>query len=65
MKLLNINKAAEILSISPSTLYSWKWQGKNFPFVKVGRALRVDEDALIRFITVEKKILSDEREHQP
>lgn len=55
MKLLSIVTVAKILSLSPSTLYSWKWKGKDFPFVKVGRALRVDEDELSQFIKQRKR----------
>jgi excisionase family DNA binding protein len=57
MKLLTIIEAARILSMSPSTLYSWRWRRKQFPFVKLGRALRVDEDELSKFISEKKTIL--------
>jgi len=58
MKLFTMKEAAKILSISAKTLYQWHWQGKKFPFVKVGGALRVSEDDLIRFV-VERKVNSE------
>ena len=50
MKLLTIRETAAILSFSERTLYQWHWQRKNFPFIKVGRALRVSEEDLIKFL---------------
>lgn len=64
MKLLSIMKVAEILSLSPSTLYSWKWKGTHLPFVKIGRSLRIDEDELARFITESKRSAIVERMDQ-
>jgi len=47
--LMTVKKAANFLSLSPSTLYGWAWQRK-IPFVKVGRALRFDRADLERFV---------------
>ncbi len=58
MKLLTIRETAAILSFSERTLYQWHWQRKNFPFIKVGRALRVSEEDLIEFITERKSKLN-------
>jgi excisionase family DNA binding protein len=38
-RLVSVREAAEILSVSVSTLYGWAWQ-RRIPFVKIGRALR-------------------------
>lgn len=62
MKLLNIPDVAKRLTISARTLYQWHWLGKNFPFVKVGRALRVDESDLDQFIIEGKmRVAADKR----
>ncbi len=47
--LLNIRQAAEMLSVSVSTLYGWIWQ-KRIPFVKIGRSVRFDIRDLEQFI---------------
>ena len=62
MKLLNIPDVAKRLAISARTLYQWHWLGKNFPFVMVGRTLRVDESDLDQFIIIGKlRATSDKR----
>jgi excisionase family DNA binding protein len=48
-QLINVNEAAQVLAVSPSTLYGWVWQRK-IPFVKVGRAVRFEMADLERFI---------------
>jgi excisionase family DNA binding protein len=48
-RLLTVQEAAHLLSVSVSTLYGWVWQ-RRIPFVKVGRALRFERDDLERFI---------------
>lgn len=45
MKLHNIPAAAERLSIKPATLRSWV-SNKQIEFVKVGRAVRISEQAI-------------------
>ncbi|MBA7630100.1 hypothetical protein ES703_37610 [subsurface metagenome] len=54
MKLLNMKETAEILSISERTLYQWHWQGKDFPFIKLGGVLRIDEEDLLDFVKKKK-----------
>jgi len=49
LSLMTVQEAAEFLKVSTSTLYGWVWQ-RRIPFVKVGRALRFEMDALYRFI---------------
>jgi len=48
-RLLNIKEAAQVLSVSVSTLYGWVWQ-RRIDFVKIGRSLRFEIVALERFI---------------
>jgi excisionase family DNA binding protein len=50
MKLIKLKDAAKLLSLSEKTLYQWRWQGRNFPFVKLGRALRVSEEELAKYV---------------
>jgi excisionase family DNA binding protein len=52
-KLVTIREAAQILSISTSTLYGWVWQ-RRIPFVKVGRAVRFRLIDLQRFISANR-----------
>jgi excisionase family DNA binding protein len=47
--LLNIRQAAQMLSVSVSTLYGWIWQ-RRIPFVKIGRSVRFDIRDLEQFI---------------
>jgi excisionase family DNA binding protein len=47
--LLTVNKAAECLGVSTSTLYGWVWQ-RRIPFVKLGRSLRFDQAELEKFV---------------
>ena len=54
MKLLNLSEVGKILSMSERTLYQWRWQRKNLPFVKVGGALRIAEEDLVKFIEESK-----------
>lgn len=54
MKLLTMKEAARILSLSERTLYQWHWQRKNFPFIKLGRSLRVSDQDLYYFIQKNK-----------
>ena len=53
-KLLNMKQVSEILGIKQKTLYQWKWQNTNLPFVKVGKSLRVSQEDLLRFIQKNK-----------
>lgn len=49
-----MKETAEILSISERTLYQWHWQGKDFPFIKLGGVLRIDEEDLLDFVKKKK-----------
>jgi excisionase family DNA binding protein len=48
-ELVSVEQAAQILSVSVSTLYGWVWQ-RRIAFVKLGRALRFDVSDLQEFI---------------
>ena len=48
-RLVNVQHAAQYLAVSVSTLYGWVYQ-RRIPFVKVGRALRIDVSDLDQFI---------------
>lgn len=50
MRLIKLKDAARLLSLSEKTLYQWHWKGRDFPFVKVGRALRVDWEELVQLV---------------
>lgn len=49
MRLLTIPEAAERLRLRPKTLRFWIWTRK-IEFVKVGRSVRLREDAVERLI---------------
>ena len=54
-RLLDVNQAAELLGLKPSTLYQWAYE-RHIPVVKLfGRALR------FRLSTIEKLIADSER----
>lgn len=53
--LLTVQKAAQYLAVSVSTLYGWVWQ-RRIPFVKIGRALRFDPHDLKAFIETNKHV---------
>ena len=48
-RLLNVREAAQYLGLKVDTIYK-KARLRELPFVKVGRALRFDVEALGRFI---------------
>ncbi len=51
VRLITVKAAAEILAISPKTLYSWFYsRSGRLEFVKVGRSLRVVEDSVYALI---------------
>jgi len=50
MKLLSVKKIAEILELTPKTIYMWKWRRQNLPFIKVGKSVRVREKDLEDFL---------------
>jgi excisionase family DNA binding protein len=47
--LVTVQEAAQLLTVSVSTLYGWVWQ-RRIPFIKVGRALRFAKADLKAFI---------------
>jgi excisionase family DNA binding protein len=49
-KLLSIREAAQLLGVREKTLYMWKWQRRGFPFVKIGRSVKVKEKDIAAFI---------------
>jgi excisionase family DNA binding protein len=49
-KLLSIKQASELLSVKPATLRAWRLRRKNLPFVNIGRAVRIDAEALEEYI---------------
>lgn len=42
-KYLSVQELAEMLGISPETVYGWTSQ-KRIPYIKVGRLVRFDQD---------------------
>ena len=49
-KLLTVKEASNILGINYKTLYQWSWMKKHLPFIKIGKALRVSEKDLAKFM---------------
>ena len=47
---VRLTAAAGRLGVKPATLRDWMLKRKNLDFVKVGRAVCVDEDSIDRFI---------------
>jgi excisionase family DNA binding protein len=54
MKLLTVKETAEILSMSPKTLYQWAELGQ-IPCIKLNGAVRFDEEDIQHWITSCKK----------
>ena len=50
MQLIKLKEAAKLLGLSEKTLYQWHWRKADFPFVKLGRTLRVSEEDLFKYI---------------
>jgi len=51
VRLITVKAAAEILAISPKTIYSWFYsRSGRLEFVKVGRSLRVVEESVYALI---------------
>lgn len=48
-RLVGIKEAAKYMDISVNTLYTWVSQ-KRIPYVKIGRLVKFDLEALNRFI---------------
>ena len=50
-QLLTVKAAAARLGVAEATVRMWIWQRKNLEVVRVGRAVRISETALERFIS--------------
>ncbi len=48
VKTLTIREAAELLKLAPATLYTYV-SDKKIPHLKLGRSVRFDHDALVRW----------------
>ena len=53
-KLLTIKDIAEMLSVSPKTLYQWAEYG-SIPYVKLNGTLRFDEEKVIEWVNSNEK----------
>ena len=53
--ILTIKELSEIISIKPSTLYSWSMQ-KKIPFIKIGKKVLFDLAEVMVWIESHKKI---------
>jgi excisionase family DNA binding protein len=49
-RLLSVRETANRLGLKPGTIRAWLLRRKNLPFVRCGRAVRIPEDAVVRFI---------------
>ena len=54
MALIDEIKTAEVLGVQPSTLAAWRVRGSDLPYVKVGRAVRYDEEDIAEWIASRK-----------
>ena len=61
--MLTVKQAADRLGIRPATIRAWIYRRENLDFVKVGRAIRIPEDAVERFIreNLRRPMASDRR----
>lgn len=58
MKLLNVNQerlltekdVADRLNVNVQTLRNWRFQGRNLPYVKIGRSVRYKDGVVADFI---------------
>ena len=55
MTLYDIQKVAQMLSVSPWTVRAYIRKGKLFP-VRIGRLVRLDEQELERFVAAAKNV---------
>lgn len=51
---LNENETASLTGLSVQTLRNWRCQGKGFPYVKVGRAVRYLKSEIISLMECRK-----------
>ena len=49
-QLLTVKAAADRLGVAEATVRMWIWQRKNLEVVRLGRAVRIRESALEKFI---------------
>jgi hypothetical protein len=49
-KLLTERQVADRLGLCVQTLRNWRFQGRGIPYIKLGSAVRYDEDDLIKTI---------------
>jgi len=49
-RLIDEKEAAQSLGLRVSTLQRWRWAGEGPPYVKFGRAVRYDPEALREWI---------------
>jgi excisionase family DNA binding protein len=69
--MLTIYQAAQRLGIQPATVRAWIFRREHLDFVKVGRSVRIPEEAVERFIRVNtvqisaKFTLTNDRQEHP
>ena len=54
-KLLNPSQLAEILGVSPGTIYSWVSRGVDIPHVKIAGTIRFREKAVMDWLMEKEK----------
>jgi excisionase family DNA binding protein len=50
MKLLTVKEAADLLKVKPQWVYGML-RGSGLPFIRLGRQIRIDQDALEEWLT--------------
>jgi hypothetical protein len=53
--LLTEKQAAQLLTMSIKTLQAWRCRGHGIPWVKIGRSIRYDKDALQLFVSQQQR----------
>jgi excisionase family DNA binding protein len=59
LKLLSVREVAQILSVKPQTIWSWRLQNKFIPAVKVGRCVRFKLSDIEKFIIENQEKLNE------
>lgn len=59
-KFLTTDQAAELLTVSPSTLEVWRYRGTGPRFVKIGRSVRYRQSDLAAFIDERARVSQQE-----
>nr|WP_245865790.1 helix-turn-helix domain-containing protein [Prauserella marina] len=49
-RLWTVEDVSDYLGVPVKTLYQWKWRGEGPPVRKIGRHLRYDPDAVMRWV---------------